>query len=379
MFFQFEYSINIVSIYNITIKNDEQAMEFALQQAKKGMFIASPNPRVGCVIVKDMKIIGVGFTQPCGGKHAELQALEDVKIRGNRANGSTVYVTLEPCSHFGHTPPCVDALIHAGVNKVVSAIVDPNPLVSGQGLQKLKISGIIVICGVLLQQAYELNIGFFKRMRTGIPWIRLKSAASLDGKTALYNGKSQWITSKKAREDGHFWRARACGIMTGIGTINHDNPRLNSSVVVTAHQPRRIVVDSTLSLLPTAKILEGGGTLIFTATANHEKIATLEARGVEVIILPNANNKVHLFHMFKELGNRQFNEIHIEAGAILNASLLQDNCVDELLIYLAPKLIGDAYGMFALPALEKLYNKWILYFHDIQKIGEDLRILARFK
>lgn len=368
-----------MSIYSICIENDEQAMQIALQQAKKGIFITTPNPRVGCVIVQNKKIIGAGFTQKAGENHAELQALQDACKMGNDVCGAIVYVTLEPCNHFGRTLPCSDALIKAGIAKVVLAIIDPNPLTAGQGLKKLRSAGITVVCGVLWQQAYELNIGFFKRMRQGIPWVRMKTAISLDGKTALCNYKSKWITSKLARDDVHLWRARACGIITGIGTIQKDDPQLNIRAIFTPRQPRRIVIDTQLSILPTAKILSEGNVWIFTTSQDNAKISILENLGTEIIVLPNINNKICLLDIIKELGKREFNEIHVEAGARLNTAFILDNCVDELLIYLAPNLLGAGYNMFNLPKLDNLDHSWSLYFYDIRQIGNDLRILARFK
>jgi len=367
-----------MSIYDLFIENDQQAMALALQQAELGMFTTTPNPRVGCVIVRDGRVIGAGFTQPPGGNHAEIQAMHDAQQRGNDVRGATVYVTLEPCSHFGRTPPCADALVKAGVGKVVSAMTDPNPLVAGKGLEKLQAAGIAVVSGVLTEQAREMNIGFFKRMQHGTPWVRMKSAASLDGKTALHNGKSQWITGQAARDDGHFWRARACAIVTGIGTVKDDNPQLSVRAVATPRQPRRIVVDSKLALTPDANILAGGGTWVFTASEDRTRIAALEDRGAEVIVLPNAAGKVDLPRVIAELGKRNLNEVHIEAGSKLNASLLREGCVDELLVYLAPSLLGDGRNMFDLPALDDLSGKIALRFHEIKQIGEDLRILARF-
>ena len=325
-----------MSLYSIEINDDEQAMALALQQAGQGMFTTTPNPRVGCVIVKARRIIGAGFTQPPGGNHAEIQALQDAQTRGNDVRGATVYVTLEPCSHFGRTPPCADALVRAGVGKVVSAMRDPNPLVAGQGLAKLQAAGIAVVSDVLASAAYEMNIGFFKRMQHGKPWMRMKSAASLDGKTALHNGKSQWITGQAARDDGHVWRARACAIVTGIGTVQDDNPRLNVRAVATPRQPRRIVIDSKLRLSPSANIVEGGGTWVFTASEDRTKISVLEDQGVEVIYMPNAAGKVDLPAVVSELGKRQINEVHIEAGSKLNASLIREGCVDELLPWATP-------------------------------------------
>ncbi|WP_038492126.1 bifunctional diaminohydroxyphosphoribosylaminopyrimidine deaminase/5-amino-6-(5-phosphoribosylamino)uracil reductase RibD [Collimonas arenae] len=353
-------------------------MSQALQLAENGLLSSAPNPAIGCVIVKDGQVIGSGFTQPPGGNHAEIQALQDAAAKGHDVRGATAYVTLEPCSHFGRTPPCADALVRAGVGKVVAALEDPNPLVAGQGMARLQAAGIAVESGVLAAQARELNIGFFTRMQTGKPWVRLKVAASLDGKTALHNGQSQWITSPAARDDGHMWRARAGAILTGIGTIKEDNPQLTVRTVKLARQPLRVIVDSKLSISPEAKILVGGGNLIFTATVDTAKQAMLEQQGAEVVVLPNPSGKVDLPQVILELGKRQINELHVEAGSKLNASLIREHCVDELLVYLAPSILGDGRGMFGLPALENLQDKISLKFHQIQQIGEDLRILARF-
>lgn len=356
-----------------------QYMQHALAAALRCGFVTAPNPRVGCVIVKDDKIIGEGFTQPAGQAHAEVQALNEAGLKGHDLRGATVYVTLEPCSHFGRTPPCADALIRAGVAKVIVAVEDPNPLVAGQGMARLAAAGIAVECGVLADQAREMNIGFFSRMQRGRPWVRMKVAASLDGKTALYNGQSQWITSQAARDDGHSWRARACAILTGIGTVKEDDPQLTVRTINTSRQPRRIVVDSNLEMRPDARVLAGGGSWIVTAISDPEKEAILRAVGAEVIVLPNEYGKVDLPALLLELGKRQINELHIEAGAKLNGSFIRERCVDELLMYLAPSLMGDAYGMFDLPAIDRLDDKVALKFHDTQQIGEDLRILARFK
>ncbi len=353
-------------------------MAQALQLAEQALFTSAPNPAIGCVIVRDQQIIGQGYTQAPGGNHAEIEALNDAQAKGHDVRGATVYVTLEPCSHFGRTPPCADALVRAGVGKVVAAMLDPNPQVAGQGFARLQAAGIVVESGVLADQAYEMNIGFFSRMQRGKPWVRLKVAASLDGKTALYNGQSQWITSPAAREDGHLWRARAGAILTGIGTVKEDNPQLTVRSIPVVRQPLRVIIDSKLSITPQARILDGDPTLIFSAIDNAEKKAVLQARGAEVIALPNAQGKVDLPQVIQELGRRQMNEIHIEAGAKLNASLIQEGCVDELLVYLAPSILGDARGMFALPELGNLQDKFSLKFHQIKQIGEDIRILARF-
>lgn len=360
------------------ITDDLQGMRLALRWAEKGLFITTPNPRVGCVIVKNGKVIGEGHTQPAGQGHAEVQALVDAARLGNDVRGATAYVTLEPCSHFGRTPPCADALIRAGVGRVVAAMKDPNPLVGGQGLAKLQAAGIETVCGVLEDEARELNIGFFSRMERGKPWVRLKTAASLDGKTALFNGKSQWITSQAARNDGHWWRARACAILTGIGTVNEDDPQMNVRAVATPRQPQRIVVDSKLQIKPTARVLTGGGTWIVAAQSDPAKEAQLREAGAEIIMLPNANGKVDLPALMLELGRRQINELHVEAGYKLNGSLIREGCVDELLLYLAPSVLGDAQGMFDLGPLETLDGKCELSFHDVAQVGPDLRILARF-
>lgn len=360
------------------ISNDLEGIELALHWASKGLFITTPNPRVGCVIVKNNEVVGEGFTQPAGQAHAEVQALNDAARRGFDVAGATVYVTLEPCSHFGRTPPCADALIRAGVSRVVASISDPNPLVAGNGMEKLKAAGIDVKVGVLEEAAREINIGFMSRMQRGTPWVRMKAAASLDGKTALKNGTSQWITSGESRDDGHWWRARACAVLTGIGTVMDDDPQLNVRAVDTSRQPRRIVVDSRLQINPAARVLAGGGTWIVAATANPEKEAQLRDLGAEIIMLPNAHGKVDLPALMQELGRRQINELHVEAGFKLNGSLIRESCVDELLLYMAPSLLGDARGLFDLPELDSLDNKRLLSFHEVRQIGPDLRILARF-
>jgi diaminohydroxyphosphoribosylaminopyrimidine deaminase/5-amino-6-(5-phosphoribosylamino)uracil reductase len=360
------------------INSDLEGMQLALQWAEKGLFTTSPNPRIGCVIVRDGEVIGEGVTQAAGQDHAEIQAMKDAQRRGQDVRGATAYVTLEPCNHHGRTPPCSEALVRAGLGRVVAAMEDPNPLVAGQGMAKLAAAGIATSTGLLADAAHEMNIGFFKRMKTGLPWVRMKAAASLDGMTALHNGKSQWITGPQARADGHAWRARTCAILTGIGTVKADDPQLNVREVQTPRQPRRIVVDSRLEISPQARILEGGGTLIVAAAHDEEKEAALLAKGAEILVLPNAHGKVDLPELMRELGRRQINELHVEAGTKLNGSLIREGCVDELLLYLAPMLIGDAQGMFALAALDELSGAQRLKFHEVKQIGDDLRILARF-
>ena len=360
------------------IHNDTEGMQLALAWAARGMYSTSPNPRIGCVLVRDGMVIGAGHTQPAGQAHAEIMALRDAQARGNDARGATAYVTLEPCNHHGRTPPCSDALVRAGLARVVAAMADPNPLVGGQGLARLQAAGIAVTAGVLAGEAHELNIGFFSRMQRGRPWVRMKSAASLDGMTALHNGASQWITGAAARDDGHAWRARACAILTGIGTVKADNPQLTVRAVDTPRQPRRIIVDSRLEIDPAARILQGQACWIAAARSDPAREAPLRAQGHDIMVLPNAGGKVDLPALMRELGRREINELHVEAGAKLNGSLISAGCVDELLLYFAPCLIGDAQGMFALPALQQLERKTRLRYHDITPMGEDLRILARF-
>lgn len=352
-------------------------MTLALELAAKGMNITAPNPRIGCVIVKDGEVIGAGHTQPAGQAHAEVEALRDAAARGNDVRGATAYVTLEPCNHHGRTPPCSDALVRAGLGRVVAAMEDPNPLVAGQGLAKLAAAGIEVSSGLMADAAYEMNIGFFSRMRRALPWVRMKTAASLDGMTALHSGESQWITGPEARDDGHAWRARACAILTGIGTVKADDPQMSVRAVDTPRQPRRIIVDSKLDISLDARVLAGAPSWIVAAAADPEKQAALQEAGHEVIMLPNAAGKVDLPALMRELGRREINELHVEAGSKLNGSMIREGCVDELLVYLAPSLIGQAQGMFALGPLLSLDHRERLKFHEVKQVGEDLRILAR--
>jgi diaminohydroxyphosphoribosylaminopyrimidine deaminase/5-amino-6-(5-phosphoribosylamino)uracil reductase len=354
---------------------DHSFMSRALVQARRGLYTTTPNPRVGCVIVRDGAIVGEGFHEKAGEPHAEVHAL---RAAGEKARGATLYVTLEPCSHHGRTAPCTDAVIAAGVVRVVAAMRDPNPKVAGQGFARLRAAGITVDDGVLEDEARELNIGFVSRMTRGTPWVRMKVAATLDGRTALANRKSQWITGEAARADGHAWRARACALLTGFGTVRDDDPQLNVRMVDTPRQPLRVLVDSRLETSPAAKILEGGNVLVFGARDDAVRRRGLEARGAEVIVLPNASGKVDLPPMLEELARRGMNEIHVESGTRLNGSLLAEGCVDELLIYLAPKLIGNTgLGMFDLPGMQELAAAQRLDFHGVLRIGEDLRIMAR--
>lgn len=358
------------------LPEDYVFMSRAMQLAARGLYTTTPNPRVGCVLVKDGVVIGEGWHAKAGEPHAEINALAKVGT-GETAHGSTAYVTLEPCNHHGRTPPCADALIDAGVTRVVAALRDPNPLVAGQGLARLAAAGISVASGLLEAEATDLNIGFVSRMTRGRPWLRLKVAMSLDGKTALNNGLSQWITGPDARRDAHAWRARSCVVLTGFGTVRDDDPRLTVREVATPRQPRPVVVDSRLETLLTAKLL-AGKPLIFSALRDAEKTAALTARGAEVIVLPNPAGKVDLQALLLELGRRGTNEVLVEAGAKLNASLLREGLVDELLIYQAPVLLGDqARGMADLPELSELAGARRLIITDRRMVGADQRILAR--
>lgn len=356
---------------------DHAFMARALQLARRGLYCTSPNPRVGCVMVRDGRVIGEGWHEGAGLPHAEAVALDAIVGAGDAAKGATAYVTLEPCSHFGRTPPCADALIGAGVARVVAAMQDPNPLVAGRGLAKLTAAGMDVTVGLLAGEANELNIGFVSRMTRGRPWLRLKVAASLDGKTALNNGVSQWITGPDARRDAHAWRARSCAVLTGIGTVKDDNPRLTVREVQTTRQPLRVVIDSRLEMPPDAAVLDGGNVLI-AAARDNERGAALRVRGAEIVLLPNAQGKVDLPGLLRELGRRGINEVLAEAGTRLNGSLLREGCVDELLIYQAPILIGDAArGMFGLAELADLAGVMQLNIIERRAVGADFRIRAR--
>ncbi len=354
---------------------DHEFMARALRLAESGLYSATPNPRVGCVLVRDGTVVGEGWHEKAGGPHAEVHALQSA---GDLARGATAYVTLEPCSHHGRTPPCCEALLATGIGRVVAAMQDPNPLVAGQGLAWLRDAGLAVDSGLLANEARELNIGFVSRMERGRPWVRLKAAASLDGRTALENGSSQWITGPDARRDGHRWRARACAILTGIGTVRDDDPQLTVRDVETARQPLRVVVDSRLEIDPSARVLQGERVLVVAAVENHLLASIIEARGAEVIFLPNDAGKVDLQALMRELAKRGINELHVEAGFKLNGSLLREGLVDELLLYLAPSLIGDASrGLFNLPALDDLAEKRTLQWRDVRQVGSDLRVVAR--
>lgn len=387
---------------------DSRWMARAIRLAEHGLYTTSPNPRVGCVLVKGDAVAGEGWHQRAGEPHAEVHAL---RAAGDAARGATAYVTLEPCSHHGRTPPCAEALIEAGVARVVVAVQDPNPSVAGAGIAKLRAAGITVDCGLMEAAARDLNTGFFARMARGTPWLRSKIAMSLDGRTALNNGKSQWITGAAARRDVQHWRARSCAVLTGINTVLADDARLNVREIEGAartrwgealgcgkggqaadcgpkaldelgaaavRQPLRVVLDSQLRIPLEARVLQGGGALIYTAAQHAEKSAVLRDLGVEVVMLPDAAGRVDLVAMLRDLARRGCNELLVEAGSTLNGALLRAGLVDELLLYLAPQLLGDAArGVAQLGELTSLEQRVNLKWQDVRQVGEDLRILAR--
>ncbi len=353
---------------------DHEFMTRALRLAERGLYSTSPNPRVGCVIVGDGVVVGEGFHQRAGEAHAEAHALAAAR---DLAHGATAYITLEPCAHHGRTPPCADALIAAGVARVVVAMEDPNPLVSGRGIERLREAGITVEVGLLEAEARELNLGFVSRMTRGRPWVRMKCAASLDGRTALANGLSKWITGPAARLDVQRLRARSCAMLTGAGTVLADDPQLNVRDIDTPRQPRRVVVDSHLSILPTARILRGG-TVVVTASEDQDAISTLREAGVEVVELGGAGEHVDLARLLLWLAEQGMNEVTIEAGATLNGAFLEAGLVDELVLYLAPSILGSsARGLFALPELQRMEDRIELKMRDLRMVGNDLRIIAR--
>lgn len=355
-------------------------MNRALALAQRAVGLCEPNPRVGCVLVSrdGQRVIGEGHTQAAGQAHAEVMALRDAAARGEPTAGATAYVTLEPCSHHGRTPPCCDALLAAGIRRVVAAVPDPNPLVAGQGFGRLRAGGVEVVVGPGAAASRELNIGFFSRMLRRTPWVRMKVAASLDGRTALENGASQWITSAQARRDGHAWRARAGAVLTGIGTVRDDDPRLDVREVAAPHQPHAVIVDSRLETPLHANIFRPSRTLlVYGAVPDRERQAALEGAGATVVLLPGPNDKVDLAAMLADLAARGVNELHVEAGHKLNGSLIREKLVDEFLVYLAPKLLGLGRGMADFGPLGELAQAVALEFRSTERIGPDLRILAR--
>jgi len=381
--------------------DDYRFMARAIQLAKKGQYTTHPNPRVGCVIVKNNEIIGEGYHQKAGQPHAEINALLQLHSDKKSAQGATAYVTLEPCSHTGKTPPCAKALIEAKISRTVIAMQDPNPQVAGQGIQRLRDAGITVEVGILEEQARALNVGFIKRMEQGLPWVRIKLAMSLDGKTAMASGESQWITGSAARQDVQRLRARADAILTGSGTVMEDDPSLNVRITseglgldkgVEYQQPLRVVLDSNLRMSTQAKMLKlAGDTLIYTCSANKEKSQALEQAGARIASLDHVKvggcasplsktasdsmKKLPLNALLQDLAEQQINEIHVEAGATLCGALLQEKLVDEIIIYMAPTIMGaDARGLFNLPELSQMKDKVDLKVQDIRSVGDDWRL-----
>lgn len=365
--------------------NDDPWMSQALDQARLAWPVSSPNPPVGCVIVRDGQLLGQGHTQQAGGPHAEVMAMRDAQARGHALPGATAYVTLEPCAHHGRTPPCVDALIREGLARVVVALHDPNPLVAGQGTARLRAAGIVV--DELPPDhpdaiaAREVKIGFLSRMVRQRPWVRLKVAASLDGRTALDNGLSQWITGPAAREDGQRWRARASAVLTGIGTVLDDNPRLDVRSVPTPRQPLRVVLDSRWRTPPDAALFATDGGVLVVGLAPQDEAArarqaALVAAGAELLASPG-EDRIDIAWLLPELACRGVNELHIEAGARLNGHLIEGDWVDEILVYLAPKLLGPGRALAALSPLASLGEAWQGEVREAGLVGPDVRLLVR--
>ena len=376
------------TILQMPTADDARWMARALQLAAKGLMTTGANPRVGCVLVRNNQVIGEGWHERAGEGHAEVMALRDAARRGNDPHGATAYVTLEPCAHHGKTPPCAEALVQAGMIRVVAAMEDPNPLVAGKGFALLQAAGISVAAPLMSAEAEALNLGFVKRMRTGKPWVRLKMAGSLDGRSALANGQSQWITGPEARIDGHRFRAHAQVIITGVGTLIEDDPRLtvrdvsgpigqNDGQPLPLTPSLRVVLDSHLRTPTSAKILQGG-CLIATASTDPIKAAALKAAGAEIVVLPNAEGRVDLEALLQYLGQRGVNEVHVEAGSRLSGVFINAGLIDELLLYMAPTLLGsDARGWFDDLNLVALDQKVVLTFQDVRMVGANLRIIAR--
>jgi diaminohydroxyphosphoribosylaminopyrimidine deaminase/5-amino-6-(5-phosphoribosylamino)uracil reductase len=354
-----------------------------LALAEQATGLTDPNPRVGCLIVSadGRAILGQGHTQAAGGPHAEVMALRDAAARGADVRGATVYVTLEPCAHHGRTPPCCDALVAAGVGRVEIALGDPNPLVNGQGAARIAAAGIAVghAPADVAARARELNIGFISRMERGRSWVRMKVAASLDGRTALPDGTSRWITSPEARADGHAWRRRAGAVLTGVGTVLADDPSLDVRLVATARQPLRAVVDARLDTPPAARLLAGGSpVLLYTCSRDEARRAALAGRGARLVDVPALpDGRADLHAVLDDLAAREVNELHVEAGARLNGALLATGRVDELLLYLAPTLLGQGRDMAAFGPLQALADGFAFEFESAGRVGPDLRILAR--
>jgi diaminohydroxyphosphoribosylaminopyrimidine deaminase/5-amino-6-(5-phosphoribosylamino)uracil reductase len=353
---------------------DARFMARALQLARLGLYTTDPNPRVGCVLVKDGRIIGEGWHKWAGQAHAEVEALNNAV---EDPSGATAYVTLEPCSHLGLTPPCCDALIQAGIKRVVAAMQDPNPLVAGKGIRILQQAGLSVTTGVLEADAVALNRGFIARMSHKRPYVRSKLAMSLDGRTAMASGESQWISSLEARADVQKLRAESSAILTGINTVLADDPSLTARIDQEVRQPLRVILDSKLNMPVNSKMAGlPGRTLVITCTENKVKTESLQASGLEIHRLPEQHGRINLHGLMRFLAELQVNEVMVEAGAILNGALLSENLVDEWVIYMAPKVLGDrGRGLFTLPGLEKLADCKVMKINDVRQVGGDLRLI----
>lgn len=361
--------------------DDAELMRRALHLAQEALYRTSPNPRVGCVLFgRNGVVLGEGATQEAGGPHAEIVALNDAKQRGNDVRGATAYVTLEPCAHLGRTGPCCDALIGAGVGRVVAALEDPNPVVAGQGFQRLRAAGVDVSVGVGAKLSRELNLGFFSRILRKRPWVRTKIAVSFDGRTALENGVSKWITSSDARSDGHEWRARACAVLTGVGTVLADNPQLDVRYFETSRQPKLVLVDSLLRTPVNSSIFHADRqAIVYTVSVDEGKIKKFQDAGVVVVNTPvSQDGQVDLSFLMNDLAvNHEINELHVEAGQGLNTALLKAGLVDEVLAYIAPKLLGAGMEWASIGPFDSLDQAVAMEFHDVTTVGADLRILAR--
>lgn len=358
--------------------DDHRFMARTIRLAERGLFTTDPNPRVGCVLVKDGVIVGEGWHERAGAAHAEVNALN---AAGENARGATAYLSLEPCSHHGRTPPCADALIEADVARVVAAMQDPNPLVAGQGMEKLRAAGIDTTTGILQIQAEALNPGYIRRMQGGLPYVRLKMAMSLDGRTAMASGESQWITGEAARKDVHGLRARSSAIVTGMGTVLTDDPGLNARLdeAIAVEQPLRVVLDNALQMPLSAHMLSlPGCTLVLTSTNDEARIEALTQAGAEVSVIRGSHDRLDLSMVMAFLVQREINEVLVETGATLGGALMQAGLVDELIIYMAPVLMGDAArGLMTIPGLETMNQRIKLEIDEIRAIGKDWRIQAR--
>lgn len=349
----------------------------ALAMAQTALYSTAPNPRVGCIIVNNGQVLGAGATQVAGKNHAEIVALQNARQNGHDPEGSTIYVSLEPCSHHGRTAPCVDALIKAKPARVVIAMPDPNPLVSGSGMQALQQAGIKITVGVAGEKALALNPGFVSRMARNRPWVWLKMASSLDGYIALPDGESKWITGPAARADGQHWRARSCVVLTGLGTVATDNPLLNVRDIKTPRQPVRAIVDTDFKTPEDSRIFDGHPVWIFTCNNNAAKAERLAKHNVEVIVLPRNGNRVDLQALLQWMAQREINEVHVEAGARLSGAFLEAECVDELLLYMAPKMLGQGLPMAEMKTVASLAQAQLFEYTDVSQISDDLRITMR--